>query len=437
LEAAGFTINRSGVQWLVEDGHQCRPNEVIGYCNISVEPAGGFRATQAPFADERELQVAFASRCGGRLQIDPSVSMGGYLNALGVHSWEADAVIGWLHPDGGVDEGEPASESLRLLMLAGRRMSGLADVMAGLLPGWHSRSRGWWGDDAAPPHTLLCLGICDALGPVLGDRGGFLEMFEDFGAPAHMVVIPNHPIAPCAPCLVEQFTRSPAEHQAIADDILRALSSGPVKATADDWMFVGALLAAMDRSPMRDSHNLLTPSGLRTSGRPASVLLSLNSEGSSILRHKTMGYHLHILRVYQAAAGPAVRAWLGSAFEPVRRSVDDIRRDYLRLFDLVRAETDARFLILNRMSTSGREDIASYAPFDPPLGESLANVASKEMNLMLHDLSDVRDLSIIDVDAIASELGAANHLPDGVHQSGALQAEVRAEILRAMTGQAV
>jgi hypothetical protein len=63
------------------------------------------------------------------------------------------------------------------------------------------------------------------------------------------------------------------------------------------------------------------------------------------------------------------------------------------------------------------------------MGETLANIASKELNLMLHDLADECDFSIIDVDAIAADLGGSNHLPDGIHQSGAMQSVVRAEIL--------
>ena len=60
LEAEGFVIRRSGIHWLCEDGHLCRPNEVIGFCNISLERAAGQRSARFPMADELELQVAFA-----------------------------------------------------------------------------------------------------------------------------------------------------------------------------------------------------------------------------------------------------------------------------------------------------------------------------------------------------------------------------------------
>lgn len=47
---------------------------------------------------------------------------------------------------------------------------------------------------------------------------------------------------------------------------------------------------------------------------------------------------------------------------------------------------------------------------------------------MLHELADERGVSIIDIDSIAANLGGAVHLPDGVHQSGLMQAVIRAEI---------
>jgi hypothetical protein len=135
-----------------------------------------------------------------------------------------------------------------------------------------------------------------------------------------------------------------------------------------------------------------------------------------------------MLRHRQASAGPAIKSWLASAFEPVKRSIDDIRRDYRRLVEAISAKTGAKVLILNRMSSSGFEDILSYSPFDAPLYETLENVAAKEMNLMLHDLAEECDVSIVDVDSVAGYLGGAEHLPDGIHHSAAMQSVLRAAI---------
>ena len=430
LTAGGFALHRSGVHWLRGDGDHCRAGEVVGYCNISLSPIGGWPG-RIPFAEERELQVGLAPRVAGRLRIGAAASLGGHLDQFGVHSWDPDAVVAELEPDEGATAADGDPDVLRVLVLAGRRVTGLADVLTGLLPGWHSRARGWWGDAASAP-TLLSIGICDAVGPVRGEQSAFTELFETSAGAGHVVFVPNLPIAPCATCLFEQLERTPAARKAISNDLVAALTSGSAKATPEDWFFAGALLATLEESPITDTYDLLTPSGLAKSGPASAVLISATAEGVTTLVHKKLGYCLHLLPVYRDAAGPAVKAWLSSAFEPLKRTIDDMKADYTRFVGAVAAKTDARVLILNKMSTSGREDVATYAPFDLPLSDTLANVASKEMNLMLDDLAAAHNVTVIDVDALAAELGGSQHVPDGIHQSGVLQAEIRSEIVQAL-----
>ena len=57
-----------------------------------------------------------------------------------------------------------------------------------------------------------------------------------------------------------------------------------------------------------------------------------------------------------------------------------------------------------------------------PLANMLGSVRARELNLMLHDLARERNVAIVDVDAIAADLGSQRHAPDGVHGSGPLQA---------------
>lgn len=434
LIAEGFVIKRSGVYWLCEDGHHCRPNEVVAYCNIGLERLARQRSGILPMADEQELQVAFATPCAGHLRIDAGKSPGGYLNAYGLHTWQTDDVLAHLEVDPDQTSSIANTGRLGLLFVAGRRMSGLADVDIGFLPGWHSRSRAWWSDQSSSLMTLLCLGICDAAGLIRGNRVPFIEFFEGSTGSTQLVYIPDHPLVPCAPILLEQLLRTNADKQAIAADIAAGLAGSRTPASADDWLFAGALLSSLEHSPIVDSYDILTPMGLQRQGPADAVLLSLSAETQSVLRHKKLGYSLQMLRHRQAAAGPAVRAWLTSAFEPVKRSIDDIRHDYRRLIEAVASKTGARVMILNRMSSSGFEDILSYAPFDAPLRETLENIAAKEMNLMLHDLADECEFSIIDVDSIAAYLGGAEHLPDGIHHSGAMQAMLRAQIFDIIRG---
>jgi hypothetical protein len=434
LTARDFVIRRSGVYWLCDDGHHCRRNEVVGYCNISLERIARQQAGTLPMADEQELQVAFATPCAGRLRVDATKSPGGFLNAFGRHAWRPDDILGHLDPD--VDEAVTLANGgrLRLLFLAGRRMSGLADVEFGLLPGWHSRSRAWWSDESNSLMTLLCLGICDAAGLVRGNRVPFIEFFEGSPCPVQLVYVPDHPVVPCAPILLEQLQRTNSEKEAVAADLAAGLAAARIPATADDWLFAGALLSSLQCSPIVDRYDVLTATGLRKQGPADAILLSLSAELQSVLRHKKLGYTLQMLRHRQASGGPAIRSWLTSSFEPAKRTIDDIRQDYRRLIKAVAAKTGARVMILNRMCTSGFEDIISYAPFDQPLRETLETIAAKEMNLMLHDLAEECDFSIIDVDSIAAYLGGAEHLPDGIHHSGTMQSLLRTAIVDALNG---
>jgi hypothetical protein len=430
LNADGYNIFRSGLRWLVQPGQYCRANQPFAYCNVSLE-ASGMRVQGAlPFAEEMELQVAFAPRMGGIVRATSGAERGGYLSIRGVDAWNADSVVAQLETEAPTED----AGRLRLLMLAGRRFTGLADVHSGLLPGWHGRSRGWWADAGETPVTLLSLGICDATGVVLGEQCAFLEMFEAATEATQMVFVPDHPLAPSAPVLLDQLNRTPAQYQAIAADLRAYLSDSSIAPTGDDWMVAGALMSVMQRSPIEDPYTLFTPSGSVRAAPAEAVLLSLSTEPQSILRHKNLGYHVQIMRHHQQAAGPAFRAWLANAFEPVKRTVDDIRRDYERLLETMHAKTAARALVINRMSTSGYEDISSYAAFDAPMSETLSSIAAKELNLMLHDLADSHDLAIIDVDALAAEMGGAEHMPDGIHQSGPIQAALRSEILHVLDG---
>jgi hypothetical protein len=432
LNATGFVIRRSGVQWLCGSGQDLRPNQPFAYCNIHLEPGPGDLSSSPSFAGELDLQAVFAPRLGGRISIKSSSGRGGYLDFHGVENWDPDCAIASIEA-GNDDLNEVDASCLRLLVLAGKRMTPLADVPSGLLPSWYSRSRGWWCDERETPLTLLSLGICDATGVVVGKHSAFLEMFESSHVPAQMVFIPDHPLSPAAPVLLDQLHRTPKQFEEIAADLRAYLERSKVPPSADDLMFAGALLSVMQRNPIRDTYHIFSARGSLRLKPAEAILMSLNAEPQVILRHRRLGYHVHIMRHHQAAAGPAVKAWLAESFERVARSVDEIRRDYEALIDAIRRMTGGQIMILNRMSTSVFENVSSYAAFDPPMSSTLSSVAAKELNLMLDDIADSRPLHIIDVDAIAADIGGSEHLPDGIHQSGPMQMVLRREILHILS----
>ncbi len=197
-------------------------------------------------------------------------------------------------------------------------------------------------------------------------------------------------------------------------------------ATARDWLFLGALLNALERSPLAEDYDLLTRRGLRRTG-PAAICLSLTAELPQAGRHKRLGYTLNAHSFRLRETGPAVRAWLKENFEPAPRGVEDVAGDYRAL---IAAAPGRTFFIVNRISTQLYEQIQSYGTFDDAAMRGLGSVQAKQFNLMLHDLAGEGGVEIVDADAIAADLGMSRHLPDGVHGSGELYGEIRAELMR-------
>jgi hypothetical protein len=386
----------------------------------------------APFADEvRDLQVALATRVGGRLQRAPDMSRGGYLDRLfGVERWRPEQVVG--HVQSRLSERppgfDPSGDTLSTMVVAGRRVVEIAEDRSGMLTGWHDRVRAWWGDGDGLPSTLLGLGICELTSVFRGDTLPFRDWFAATRGPAHVVHVPDHVLAPSAPVLLDQCRRTAADAQAIREDFTRTLAAHAP--TPDDWMFASALVSALLRSPLTEPLTVLRRDGLRTTRGPDAVVLSLNSEPSTVLRHKSLGYALTCHGFRANEAGAAVKAWMRHEFETVKRSVGDIRRDIEALAVALGDAGVGAVLVVNMLSTTGGEDVQCYAPFDAPLSATLGSVRAKELNLMLHDVARTHGVSIVDNDAIAADLGAGIHLGDGVHNSGALQAALRADILR-------
>ncbi len=413
-------VQRSGITWLVNDGSQVANGTMIGFCNVAVHAKPG---EPIPFLEERnELQAGFILRGRGRLRL--YAQPGGDLNVGAQFGlWDADAVLADITPEAGSPD--PA---LELVLYAGRRAVGLAENRSGLMTGWHNRTRTW---HAAPgPHSsLLSLGICEQRGIIRGEESTFLDFRRGAPEPSHITFIADDACVPCAATLAEQIGRDEADCRGIVADMTRGLLGGADQPAAADLMVAGAMFDALTAAPMRDDLDVLTRDGMEKSGTPKAILLSLHAERPVVLRHRTLGYTASWHPFRLESAGPAFHAWLKSAFEPVRRGPADILRDYLALADACESIGSPRLLILNMMSSSGAETATCYQPFGAAMGERLATVRAKELNLMLHDLARLRDVRIIDVDAAAASLGGAIHTPDGVHQSAGLQREIREEVL--------
>ena len=429
LDAEGFAVFRSGIRWLAEEGQSCKPGDLLAYCNVAVAPAT--QQDVVSFREEfRDLQVAFLASASGRLR-KADVSHGGFLDRHPHYPrWQTDFSIGNLELRPGEKPIAPASEFMRLLFLAGRRVTQLADAPAGLLSGWYDRARMWRGDHSGPFTTVLSLGICEQTGIFRGERDAFLELASLVSPSTHVVWDSDDALVPSARVLLEQFERTPEQMRAIEADAAASLAAASSPPSGEDWIMVGATLAALARSPLEETYDLLTRSGIVRAGRPDVIVLSLNAELAFAFRHRRLGYTLTMHGFRIGELSPALKAWIKSDFDVVTRSVEEVTKDYYTLIDAVRRHHPARFVILNSFSSSIGDAFFSYAGFDVPMSNVVATYRAKELNVMLYDLARDRDVAIVDGDALVAMLGAQYHLPDGVHQSGLVQSHLREQIAR-------
>jgi hypothetical protein len=432
LTPPGFLVVRSVIRWLREDGATVRPGEAVAFCNVGLAALSTRGAGVIGFDDEwLDVQAVMAPRVGGTLRRAQSVWRGGFHEQLEHfrQPWTPEFEIGSIVPDGG-----PAlpgsSDEVELYLTAARRQADLAEGRHGLLTGWHDRVRAWRAEGDGPLGSVISLGICEMTGVLRGEHLGFLELFEQIAGPAHVIQVADEPLVHSAPIIAELGARTEAERELISADLIDYFARA--RARPVEWVFAGVLLKALHRSPLTESYDVLGRGGVRRVGPADAVVLSAGAEGG-LLRHRRLGYALNVHDFRAVRAGPIVSAWLREAFEPVRRSIDDVGQDYRALFRAIRATPGGRpkhILIANLMSTSGDDDIQNYQAFDAPMAETLSGVRARDMNLMLHDLArEDGDVAIVDVDAIAAEMGARRNLPDGLHSSGALQVELRAEIM--------
>ncbi len=425
LHLPGYRIQHSGVHWLCEDGHQCRAGENVAYFNVGFLRTSGARDAPDPFGEgERELQFALATPVAGRLHRSLHSSFGGFFDQFQLFVWNPDFAIGGIEPESGC---APDVEScqLRLLMASGGGASGPARLAR----------RGWRVEDDGRIGTLLNLGICELGGVIRGDRFAFEDFIGAVRGPAHVVHVSDEALVPNARLLAEQIRRTAAERAEIARDLAASLAGGPVTPAPGDWIVAGEILRALQSAPLATHYDVLTRTGLRRTGPPDAVILSLRAEPPVLLSHRRLGYVLQSHSYRIELAGPAIPAWLRANFEPIPRRVDDIRRDYAALIALIRSTApECRILIHNVMSSSGYEDIQTYAMLDASTFNRTASVRDKDLNLMLHDLAREQDIAIIDADAIAADLGGVRcFTTDAVHQSGLMQAEMRGEVLRILS----
>jgi hypothetical protein len=340
-------------------------------------------------------------------------------------------------------------------VLAGRRGFESGEGRGSLLAGWHERVRGSW---EGPKHgrfgTVLALGTCEQSAIFRGEDTAFLSWFARAPGPAQIIAVGDERCVHSSAVLLQHVRRTPAEAMAITEAVYAWIGEHMQHPTAaafpaflpeaargtlhGRWpqaqalAFALHLLAeAVGTAPILERSEVITGSGLQQLDPPDAIALTLASEIAPHYRHKRTGWiiALHGFR-FGPYIGPATIDWLRRDFEPVSRTVADMRRDLSALADEVKARTGGVLIVQNLIASTDADRISNYAWLGEAFDECVA-VLGNEANLMLGDLTRSHDISVIDSDALAADLGV-KHCPDRFHASGTLVDAQRSEVHRVL-----
>jgi hypothetical protein len=444
LSAGSMRLLGSGLQWLRRSGDHVAVREPIAVCRVRL---GGSRdpSVPMPLAEEQhDLQVVLAPSAAGRIEYQAGLSKGGYQDLLGSAEWDGGNIIA------AIDSPDRACELLPMI-LAGRRGFENGEGRGGLLAGWFERARGWWeGPGGGRFGTVLALGTCEQTAAFRGEDMAFLSWFARAPGSAQIISVADERCVHSSAVLLQHLRRTPAEAQAITNAVHEWLSErfaniGPASfpafspgaasgklqgrwPEAQNLLYALHLLAqTVGTSPILERTEVLTRQGIQTLNPPDAIALALGSEQPPHFRHRRTGWiiALHSFR-FGPFVGPDLIEWLRRDFEPLPRSTADIQRDLAALATEVGSRTGAALLVQNLMASSATDRISNYSW----LGDSFAAsvpVACTEANLMLSDLTRMPNVSVVDSDAMAVELGI-KHCPDRAHASGELLEAQRHEI---------
>ena len=439
LHASPFVLLRAGLRWLRRNGETVAAREPVAYSNIGLRTPRGLDQT-APFSEESsDLQVALAPSHAGVLRSDASLSQGGFQDVVSLLPWDDGTVIGSLEAS--------TDAELVPLILVGRRGLDAGEGRGELLSGWHDRTRAFWGVGSGPTGTLLSLGICEQTPLFRGEDFAYLEWFARARGPAQVMSIPDERTVHSSAVLLQQLRRTPAEAAAIADAVHGWIGERLVGSSASFPAFdtkqpsspgrwpdgqsvlfaLNLLNEALGPSPLLERTDLLGSSGCAEAGPPDVVSLSLGAEFTSHYRHKKSGWliALHDYRL-SSFVGPAIIGWLRRDFERVPRSVAEVGRDLAALTGELKARTGGVLVVQNLISTAPTDRIPNYSW----LGDSFSSavpVMCAEANLMLANLTQDHDLSVLDSDALVAEHGG-RHCPDRAHPDRVLLEAQRGEL---------
>jgi hypothetical protein len=447
LSAEPARMRRSGLRWLRDSGSQVRAREPVAVCYVRLSSVGDAPVHLAE--EQNDLQVVLAPRAACEFHHKSDVSEGGYRDLVETDDWRPGEYVADA-------ESLAGSAELHPLILAGRRGFESGEGRGSLLAGWHERVRGFWpgAGQTGRYGTVLSLGTCEQNAVFRGDDTAFLSWFARAPGPVQLVAVSDERCVHSSAVLLQHLQRTPAEALAITGAVYEWIGQrisrcgleafpgfGPDAAggtlhgrwpEAQEISFAFHLLAeAVGTSPILERTEILTAGGVAELPPPEAIALTLGSELAHHFRHKRTGWiiALHSFR-FGPFIGPGVADWLRQDFEPVKRTVADMRRDLAALADEVQARTGGTLVVQNLVASTNTDRVSNYTWLGDAF-EGCVAVVGNEANLMLGELTRDNAIVMIDSDALAAEMGV-DQVPDRFHASRGLVEAQRAEVHRVL-----
>lgn len=424
---------RSDLRWQLSTGAECKAGQVLAYCNITIQRRGQREVSNVFVGEKRDTQIALLAPQAGRLRQRQTQSRGGFHDFFAMTVWKDEAFADIETPTQAPHSSSPA----HLVLLAGQRITEMAEVRSGLLTGWHERARASRiGNQAVG--TLLAAGICDMDSALRGPSRAMVEFVSTAPNPVQLISLPDTCLVPCARVLFEQLSRSAQQNAAIRDDMMKGLLNSAVPLQPKDLIFAGTLLGSLTKSPLAETVDTITYTAIHQTNCPDALLISIKSENARMFKHKRLGYTLAFHSYRLQETGAAFQHWLGHNFEPVARNPQAIAHDYQTLIQALRTQRPKlQLMVSNASSTPSGDDHHNYNGMDPKTMGAIVNVRARSQNALLLQLASVHGFAVVDMDAVVASLGSHQHLIDAVHADGALEEATRAEVLATAARMAV
>lgn len=420
LPDLGFVPLRSEISWRLPEGAPVAPRQPVASVAISSESL----ARVAPRGTE--VRALLLAPTQGMLHPHEMPSSGWDAH-FPRKPWEPGHMLGTLETARALKD--EAALALQVALFSIDRLHPAFEDRRPFPGGPCRLLRAWWGPSgwSEPCRTVLSLGNCEQLGFFAGNAGDLAAWLEALPGPISVVYKPDRITVPSAAALLSALEMDDTARRRAAEEFGAWFRQGVQGAAAGDpsgWLGTAAVAQELlGTTVLRRSFAVVDGAGRLAERRPDYVFLSLASEFSAQLRHRKLGYTISV-PAFQFGKNPDIRQTLLGRFELMRPSVAETQDCLKAVITRIRQETGARVVVFN--ATSFVDRVWDWSAVDRP--SDVPSVRMMDLNLALWELARQDLCELIDVEALALDLGLGAAYPDGIHPSSALEARVRAKI---------